>query len=866
MKNRKTMGVLLIMALLVLTGCIDPTREEDAQPTAGLVITEKEVVLKEAALVQPEAAQVAAFDADTGEITVAGDVAVETGQVFHSGVSDEFPNGALKKVVGVETNADGEKILVTEDAALTDVIENGEYSASGTLSMEGARLVSPDNSLVMEEGGETAARLLIDQSLTFARRFIVKYDIAGDVSVRGSFEMALPLNFMLDISFSKIKALDISIEPQFDLDLDIRGSLVNYKHEKHLGTIDLTPITVGIVVITPVVELVLTTTADGRLEFGVQAKAAFRAGVSYSGETGEWTPYSDKDIDVKFEPPSLVGSIEASMGIKKALKLYGVVGPYFTPEIYAGLKGEYDGRAVSFSAYQGLRARAGGSVNILNKNLLDLNFTLLDIRNDLELSNKTNMLPIADFSYTKTETSPGVYLVNFSDGSTDDDGSIVSREWDFDGDGNTDSTDRNPSRTFSNVDTAAVKLTVRDNRMGDKSISRTLKFDESAAAYTVSFDANGGSAVSSQQVSEGGHAAEPDAPTRNGYVFRGWYSDSGLSNAWDFGSDTVNSALTLYARWESQSAESHTVSFDANGGSAVSSQQVSEGGHAAEPDAPTRNGYVFRGWYSDSGLSNAWDFGSDTVNSALTLYARWEVQQAVEDMDESFEGGSLPSGWIGSWIIDGNANSGSYSLKSNNISNNQEASVEVSVSAASDTEISFYRKVSSESGYDYLKFYIDGTQPSGASWSGSVPWGEVSYPITGGEHTLKWVYAKDNSESDGSDCAWIDDVVVKNRGNGGIANGEMVRVEGGTFQMGSTTGYSNEEPVHQVTVSTFYMSRYEVTHGHYLEFLNGAGVSAAGRLNGNEVIDMDDSDVAFSHNGTLFSFSGSGMRTASTAR
>ena len=92
-----------------------------------------------------------------------------------------------------------------------------------------------------------------------------------------------------------------------------------------------------------------------------------------------------------------------------------------------------------------------------------------------------------------------------------------------------------------------------------------------------------------------------------------------------------------------------------------------------------------------------------------------------------------------------------------------------------------------------------------------------------------------------------------------VVDDGSVYVEGGSFQMGSTAGYSDEEPVHQVTVSTFYMSRYEVTHGQYLEFLNGAGVSAAGRLNGNEVIDMDDSDVAFSHDGTLFSFSGSGV-------
>ncbi len=89
----------------------------------------------------------------------------------------------------------------------------------------------------------------------------------------------------------------------------------------------------------------------------------------------------------------------------------------------------------------------------------------------------------------------------------------------------------------------------------------------------------------------------------------------------------------------------------------------------------------------------------------------------------------------------------------------------------------------------------------------------------------------------------------------------FVRVEGGRFRMGSPpseSGRDDDETQHEVRVSSFYMSRYEVTHGQYLEFLNGAGVSAAGRLNGNEVIDMDDDDVAFSHNGTRFRFSGSG--------
>lgn len=42
-----------------------------------------------------------------------------------------------------------------------------------------------------------------------------------------------------------------------------------------------------------------------------------------------------------------------------------------------------------------------------------------------------------------------------------------------------------------------------------------------------------------------------------------------------------------------------------------------------------------------------------------------------------------------------------------------------------------------------------------------------------------------------------------------------VLVRGGTFQMGSNSGYNNEKPVHSVTVSSFYISKYEVTQKEY---------------------------------------------------
>jgi formylglycine-generating enzyme required for sulfatase activity len=47
----------------------------------------------------------------------------------------------------------------------------------------------------------------------------------------------------------------------------------------------------------------------------------------------------------------------------------------------------------------------------------------------------------------------------------------------------------------------------------------------------------------------------------------------------------------------------------------------------------------------------------------------------------------------------------------------------------------------------------------------------------------------------------------------------MVLVEGGTFQMGSTNGGNNEKPVHTVTVKSFYMGKYEVTQKEWTEVM-----------------------------------------------
>ena len=68
------------------------------------------------------------------------------------------------------------------------------------------------------------------------------------------------------------------------------------------------------------------------------------------------------------------------------------------------------------------------------------------------------------------------------------------------------------------------------------------------ATYTVTFNANGGEAVTSQKVESGKTASTPDVPELEGSWFLGWYSDSTLTKEFNF-SAPVTADTTLYAKW-----------------------------------------------------------------------------------------------------------------------------------------------------------------------------------------------------------------------------------------------------------------------------------------------------------------------------
>ena len=74
------------------------------------------------------------------------------------------------------------------------------------------------------------------------------------------------------------------------------------------------------------------------------------------------------------------------------------------------------------------------------------------------------------------------------------------------------------------------------------------------------------------------------------------------------------------------SPDTFTVSFDAQGGSAVSSQTVAKGKLVTKPATPAKEGFTFGGWVTEENGNTLWKFNTDTVSADMTLYATWTAQ------------------------------------------------------------------------------------------------------------------------------------------------------------------------------------------------------------------------------------------------
>lgn len=150
----------------------------------------------------------------------------------------------------------------------------------------------------------------------------------------------------------------------------------------------------------------------------------------------------------------------------------------------------------------------------------------------------------------------------------------------------------------------------------------------------------------------------------------------------------------------------------------------------------------------------------DNVTDGISVFNVNAQSGGIEDFESngfsSFEWEQGTNPWF---TTSDEKHSGDYSARSkNSLSENATSEMSLRWTSTMDDSIRFWYKVSSEQNYDFFYFYIDGDEK--LKISGNAGWSEVSYPVVAGTHTFKFEYAKDYSRSSGSDCAWVDDIVL----------------------------------------------------------------------------------------------------------
>lgn len=144
--------------------------------------------------------------------------------------------------------------------------------------------------------------------------------------------------------------------------------------------------------------------------------------------------------------------------------------------------------------------------------------------------------------------------------------------------------------------------------------------------YTVTFETNGGSAVSAISVEKGKSVNLPDT-AKEGYVFEGWFDNADFNGSKIASPYQPSKNITLYAKF-SKAENLFTVTF-MNGDTVFETQKVAPEEKVTKPESdPIKQPneqyeYIFEGWYLDEAFTEVFDFEQTTLSSNITLYAKF---------------------------------------------------------------------------------------------------------------------------------------------------------------------------------------------------------------------------------------------------
>ncbi len=215
-----------------------------------------------------------------------------------------------------------------------------------------------------------------------------------------------------------------------------------------------------------------------------------------------------------------------------------------------------------------------------------------------------------------------------------------------------------------------------------------------------------------------------------------------ISNIGHFDFPAGNSNLTANSSYITIDASEQNFDAIAIGESFVSEFQITTS--ASTPTGTTAS-------ITNNIIADPFSFEKDQFFNIGLIVEDWEME-SFDKFDWGF-GGDAPWEIATNYVSEGN-----FSVMIDGLADNEHSSLILDYDLPGNHEISFFIQVSCQKSHDFLSFYIDDELIE--QWSGLILFEQYTFPVSAGEHTFKWEYAKDNEGDTGLDAAWLDFIIL----------------------------------------------------------------------------------------------------------
>lgn len=367
--------VLLLSLTFILGGC---EKEEQITPEPSVTIPSSTKIISDS----DWESNVTSIDASDYTFTANSILEftynLQEGDIIVSSVGE----GYLRKISNI-TKSNGQVVIETVEASLTDAVEKGSVEFNHKLSSDEMTIE------YLSEGTEISKDKLSLLSLT------INEEIYEGVNITGNFDIACSLTGEFEISYFDIESLDIRYTIEEDLNLDAEVTLVNsnLSKEKLLAELNFNTFIVMLgglpVTITPVLELYAgaNLNANSTITTGISQEFEYEVGLLYKNSA--WSDYQNVTKSIfNYDEPTLSASLSSNIYIKPRLsfKIYGTVAPYLTAKLYGELNADiYDNPWWTLDA--GISADVGVYMKVFSIELFDYNTNVFHIRKNLANAN-----------------------------------------------------------------------------------------------------------------------------------------------------------------------------------------------------------------------------------------------------------------------------------------------------------------------------------------------------------------------------------------------------------------------------------------------------------------------------------------------